>query len=293
MKKSKKLVFFGTEHFSVPGLQKLIDGGWPVAAVVTKPDFRAGRGQKLTEPAVKLLAKRHGLAVWQPDSLPQISHRLAELRPDLGVLVAYGKIIPQAVIELFPKGIVNVHPSLLPQYRGPSPIETAILNGDRQTGLSIMALTAGLDEGPLYAQKKIKVPADTDGPAFSRYLAAAGADLLIDTLPGVLNGSIEPKAQDNSMATYTKLLKKEDGHINWHRPAIQLERQVRAFLAWPRSRAKVFGHEIIITKARVAKNQTDGALVMKANPGYLEILQLIAPSGKQMSGGDFKRGYLA
>jgi methionyl-tRNA formyltransferase len=290
MNESKKLVFFGTEDFSTAVLHQLILSN-QLAAVITNPDSRAGRGLKVREPAVKTMAKKAGLKIFQPKKPIDIRAELIKLRPTHGVLSAYGKILPQEVIDIFPGGIINIHPSLLPKYRGPSPVETAILNGDEQTGVSLMRLAAGMDEGPIYIQKKVAIPQEYDASLFGRYIAQVGADLLMEKLPQILDGSLEPVPQDNSKATYCRLLKKDDGVMRFNKSAQELERQVRAFIKWPKSRAKIFGHEVIVTKARVAKDGLDGELVMRCHPGWLEIKELLAPSGRRMSGGDFIRGY--
>lgn len=290
MNRSSKLVFFGTEDFSIPTLRRLIAGGWNIVVAITKPDSRAGRGRKLQEPPVKVMAKTAGLKLFQPEKLADIHSELSALQPDFGILASYGKIIPQAILDIFPGGIINIHPSLLPKYRGPSPIETAILNGDKTTGISLMRLTAGMDEGPVYAQAKVVIPPSAEA-SFSAYLAEAGADFLISKLPAIVDGTLKPTPQDDSRATYTKLLKKEDGVLGWHRPAIELERQVRAFSRWPKSRTNISGHDVIVTRARVVGGEKEGALVIKCRPGYLEIIELIGPSGRRMSGADFLHGY--
>jgi methionyl-tRNA formyltransferase len=291
MSKLSNLVFFGTENFSAPALEKLIAGGWPILAVVTKPDGRGGRGQKVIVPKVKQIAQKHGIEVLQPEKLTEINSRIIELEPDLGVLVAYGKIIPQSTIDLFPGGIINVHPSLLPKYRGPAPIEAPILNGDEETGISLMRLSAGMDEGPVYEQIRVVLKGDEERPALYEKLAEQGAELLLDKLPAIAEGWLTPRPQIDAEATYTKLLKKADGQIDWSKPAEVYQRQVRAYLDFPRSRAKVGDNEIVITKARIASGESDGQLVMKSQPGWLEIQELIAPSGRKMSGADFARGY--
>ncbi len=290
MTKSKPLVFFGTEDFSGASLRLLLDSGWKVGAIVTKPDKPAGRGRLLRTPAVKAIAAEHDIPVYQPAKAAEALNSLAGFR-DLGVLVAYGKLIPEVVIRHFKYGIVNLHPSLLPRYRGPSPIEAAILNGDRQTGLSLMDLTAEMDAGPLYAQKIIKLNGDEDRLSLSAKLAAEGARLLADNLEAIITSEFAPYPQDDGQATYTKLLRKDDGFIDWSKPAARLEREVRAYLGFPRSRAKINGHEVIVTRARVAGSANDGALVKKTGQGWLEIRQLIAPSGRLVSGEEFLRGY--
>lgn len=291
MKKSAKLVFFGTEDFSAKSLETLISNGWNILAVVTKPDFKAGRGQKLTEPKVKAIAKASKIKVLQPDKLTGFEKEIKYLEPTHGVLVAYGKIIPQAVIDAFPGGIINVHPSLLPKYRGPAPIEAAILNGDRETAISLMRLTAGLDEGPVYTQTRVDLSGDENRIELTEKLSALGAKSLSDNLEGIVDGTLIPIAQDDDIATYTHLLKKEDGYTDLNESAEQIERKTRAFLGYPKLKTRIFGHEIVVTKSRVAEDNHDGKLVLGCNPGYLEILELIAPSGRTITGQDFKRGY--
>ena len=291
MKASKNLVFFGTEDFSVPSLRQLIDAGWPVKAVVTKPDTPSGRGRRLKAPRVKETAQKAGIKVLQPERVRDIQKELEQLKPGLGVLVSYGKLLPPAIIDVFPGGIVNLHPSLLPKYRGPSPIQAAILNGDEDTGISLMRLTERMDEGPVYDQKHVPVPPEIDAPALSEQLSESGAVYLLERLDAIVQGWLTPKPQIDSEATYTKLLSKQDGLMDFGRPAETLERQVRAYAGWPRSHANIHGQDVIITKARVAKDKQEGVLVMNCRPGFLEIQELIAPSGKTMPAAEFLRGY--
>ena len=291
MKASKKLVFFGTDDFSGASLEKLLSSGWDVSTVVAKPDFKAGRGQTLTKPTVKRIAEKNSVDVLQPEKLGDIASKIKSKKPDFGILAAYGKIIPPDILDLFPGGIINVHPSLLPRYRGASPIEAAILGGDKQTGVSLMRLSEGLDEGPVYAQEVVKLSGDENQIELSERLGDIGADLLVEKLEAIAEGWLTPKPQFDPEATYTKLLKKEDGVMDLGQPAEVLERQVRALAGWPKSRTKIHAQDVIVTKARVAKGQEDGVLVIKCTPGYLEIQELVGPSGKTMSGADFLRGY--
>lgn len=286
-----RLIFFGTEDFSCASLEKLIVSGWNVAAVVTKPDSKSGRGQKISLPVVKKIANKHGIKVLQPENITRAIYQIANLEPSLGVLVSYGKLIPQALLDIFPGGIINVHPSLLPAWRGPSPIESALAAGDTETGISLMQLTAGMDEGPVYAQRKVVIHDNETSPELYERLADYGANLLVEKLPQIMEGSLAPESQNDARASYSKLLKKDDGRIDWTEPAEVYERQVRAYQGFPKSTAKVGKSEVIITQARVARSTQDGALVMQCQPGYLEIQELIGPSGKTMSGADFKRGY--
>jgi methionyl-tRNA formyltransferase len=235
MSKSKKLIFFGTDDFSTASLEELIDTGWRLSAVVTSPDAPAGRGRKLTESAVKKIAAANGIKVLQPAKGSEIAALIKGLEPEWGVLSAYGKIISQAALDLFSGGIINIHPSLLPRYRGPTPIETAILNGDDKTGVSLMKLTAGMDEGPVYAQKAMVLTGVENQPELYAKLTDMGAELLDEKLEAIMSGELQPVNQDDSAATYTKLIKKEDGVLDFGRPAKVLERQVRAYADWPKN----------------------------------------------------------
>lgn len=290
---STPVVFFGTDHFSVAALESLIEAGYSIAAVVTKPDTKQGRGQKLTPPLVKTLASGHGIPTWQPDKLKDITPNIMELENPVGVLSSYGKIIPQSIIDLFTPGIINIHPSLLPKHRGPTPIETAIASGDSTTGVSIMQLTSGMDEGPVYAVKEHPLDGDETSPELYQTLASVGADLLIESLPGIIDGSLLPTPQNDSQATYTRLLTKEDA---WLRPeevtAIQAERLVRAHLGFPRTKITLDEHTIIITMAHVSNLSTGSVDIACKDGNYLVVDEVIAPSGRRMSAADFKRGYL-
>jgi methionyl-tRNA formyltransferase len=226
-----------------------------------------------------------------PTKLLAETKRLEESQAEAAVLVAYGKIIPQSIIDIFPKGIINIHPSLLPKYRGPTPVETAILGGVKQTGVSLMQLTAEMDAGPIFAQAKVQLTGTETKQVLADKLLKSGRELLAKHLPAILDGKLRPKAQDDVGASYTKLFTKEDGVMDWNRPAEALERQVRAFASWPKSVTRVFGHKIIVTKARAANDEKDGELVMRCHPGWLAIEELIAPSGRSMSAVEFIRGY--
>ena len=289
----KQAVFFGTEDFSVPTLTGLIEKGWGIKAVVTKPDSKRGRGKVLASPKVAQIARTHKIKVLQPIKLIEIEEELKNMDVDCGVLVSYGKIIPLSTIKLFPTGIINVHPSLLPKYRGPSPIESAILSGDKQTGVSIMKLTAQMDAGPIYVQEKVALDGSETKPELYNRLSVLGASLLLRNIEKITSEELLPFPQDDLAATYTNLLKKLDGQINWNEPAEIIERKVRAFQGYPKTRATIYGKDVIITRARVANNANDGKLVVKCSPGYLEVQELVAPSGRTISGSDFIRGYRA
>lgn len=292
MNTSAKIIFFGTEDFSLTTLTGLIEGGYDIAAVVTKPDTKRGRGRVLTAPSVKILAERHNIPVWQPTTLTDITSDIQKLQPVTGVLVSYGKIIPQSIIDLFAPGIINLHPSLLPRYRGPSPIESAIINGDNQTGVSIMQLSAAMDAGPVYTAKSYPLAGTETKPELYHTLATIGTNLLLEVLPSIIDGSHQPEAQDDTSATYSRLLSKNDSQLDLSKlTAEQAERHVRAYLGYPKSKLTVLGHEIIITKAHVAPTKNTPLDMMCQDGAFLSIDELISPTGRRMTADAFLNGY--
>ena len=292
-KTSKPIVFFGTEDFSATFLSALIDAGYFVVAVVTKPDSKKGRGQHLSEPLVKTIAKTHGIDVWQPEKLSDITERIATVRPVAGVLVSYGKIIPESIIDLFTPGIINVHPSLLPRYRGPSPIESAILNGDSETGVSIMQLVKAMDAGPVYSQVALPLVGTETKPELYEKLGKIGVTELLKVLPPILNEDMRPTPQDNTKATYCSLLMKQDGLLDpLQQSSVEAERKIRAFIGYPRTRLPVEGTPFIITKAHSAPTPSSQLDQKFTDGNYLVIDELITPtSGKSLTTEAFLRGY--
>jgi methionyl-tRNA formyltransferase len=296
MKPSKKLVFFGTEDFSLPSLKALVENGFNVVAVVTKPDSARGRSKELVEPLVKTYATSQNIPVLQPHKLSDITDGLEAYQADAGVLVSYGKLLPQRTLDVFnPLGIINVHPSLLPKYRGPAPIEAAIINGDKTTGISLIRLTSGMDEGPVFAQETHPLRGDETKPELATALAQRGAAFLTEQLPAILSGELLSIPQKNSDVSYTSLLKKSDGDIDpLTDTAHAIERKVRAYLRYPKTRLRIGNTDVIITSVNVVERLEDDLLVIPcANNTFLEIQELVAPSGKTMNGVAFKRGYSA
>lgn len=225
----------GTPSFSVPTLEALVDSGYQVVGVYTQPDRPSGRGKGLVESPVKRLALQREIPVYQPTSFKSEGN-VAELRsltPDLIVVAAYGLILPQAVLDTPTHSIINVHPSLLPRHRGASPVTSAILAGDDVTGVTIMLIERRVDAGPMLSRTEVPIlPSDTGGSLTDR-LARIGADLLVETLPHWLNGEIDPQPQDDSQATNSRMIVKQDGEIDWRLPAIDIHRRIRAFDPWP------------------------------------------------------------
>lgn len=294
---SKTIIFFGTDTFSAVSLRELIDKGFTIGAVVTKPDSRKGRGRGLTKPLVKEIAETHHIPVWQPLKVGEIADDVKALTEQLGeapvgVLVSYGKIIPQSIIDLFTPGIINVHPSLLPLYRGPSPIESAILHGDTETGVTIMQLSAAMDAGPMYAQVTVPLNDTETGPELERHLAELGAQELCRLLPSIMSGALQPTPQNDDLATYCHLLKKEDALLDASAyTAEQAERRVRALLAFPKTKTTLLDQLVVITKAHVASEASSPLDIICADGRALAIDELIGPSGRAMTAKAFLNGY--
>jgi methionyl-tRNA formyltransferase len=301
-----KIVFMGTPDFAVPCLKKLVDGGYDIAAVYTQPDRKAGRGQKLVAPPVKELAEAYSIPVLQPESLKDdaVAAYLENLAPEVIVVAAYGRMIPQRVLSIPPHGCVNIHPSLLPGYRGPSPVATAILEGDKKTGVSIMLLDAGMDSGPILEQTEAVIEdTDTTGSLTAR-LAETGAQLLSEALPRWLSGEIAPKPQDNDSATITRIFTKLDGEIDWSLTAEQIWRQVRAFQPWPGTFTKWQGKQLKIIQALpldYGKKGEPGKVVSVDGPstvpvgvecgeGLLGVLRVQLEGKKEVAIEEFVRG---
>jgi len=289
---NQPIVFFGTEEHSLIALRGLVESGMPVAAIVTKPDAAKGRGKKLTSPAVKVYAEEHNIPVWQPTKLKDITEGIQELNNPVGILVSYGKIIPKKTLELFTPGIINVHPSLLPKYRGPSPIESAIVNRDNKTGVTIMCLVSAMDAGPIYLQVPYALDFTETKPELYDTLFTLGTNLLISKLSAILSGELQPIPQDDNDASYCALLSKEDGNLDLTAltPG-EAEARVRAYLGYPRTRVTIGEYNIIVTKAHGVMTQKTPLDLECTNGAFLSIDELIAPSGKTMSANDFLRGY--
>lgn len=294
---SKTIVFFGTDSFSAASLRELLSKGFSVAAVVTKPDSPQGRGRKLTKSIVKEIAEANDIPVWQPIRVDELEKHIAALtkktgEKPVGVLVSYGKIISQAIIDMFSPGIINIHPSLLPKYRGPSPIESAILHGDTETGVTIMQLTKKMDAGPIYKQITVPLLDIETAPELETQLAELGAQELGLLLPAIINGSVTPTEQDEKITTYCQLLTKEDSALDTSElTAEQAERRVRAYIGFPKSKVTIAKQPIVITKAHVT-NTHQNVLDLKCADGrFLRIDELIGPSGKTMNAQAFLNGY--
>ncbi len=303
-----RVVFFGTPEFSIPFFEALTrDERLDVVAVVSQPDRPSGRGHQIDPTPIKSSATLHTITVLQFTTLKSESaqQELSALNADLFVVVAYGKIIPKAVLDLPSRGCINVHPSLLPKYRGPSPMPWAIKEGDSTTGITIMLLDEGMDTGPLLSQVTISIDADETLETLMQKVQQQGAPLLVETIHRYLEGSVTPIVQDNTKATITTLLEREDGHINWTRSIVEIERLVRAFQPWPGTWSvwKRDGQEIRIKIFRVQESDfcadvppgtlkvKDHRLFVDGLDGTLEIINL-QPEGKSaMTASAFLLGY--
>lgn len=239
----------GTPEFSVLSLERLILDGHDVAAVFTQPDKPAGRGKHLHAPPVKTLALEHRVAVHQPSRIKsndEVRATFASISPDACVVVAYGKILPEWMLAIPRLGCINVHASLLPKYRGAAPINWAIANGERETGVTMMQMDAGMDTGPMLAQRSIPITDDETAPEVSARLARLGAELLSETLPRVERGEVAPQTQDDNEATYAPMLKRENGLIDWRMSGGEIANRVRAFQPWPGTYTNFRGGRLIV-----------------------------------------------
>jgi methionyl-tRNA formyltransferase len=301
MPRSLRLVFLGTPAFAVPTLDRIVGAGHLVTAVLTQPDRPRGRGQQLAPPPVKVAALRLGLPVYQPERVrrPEAVEYLRAQAAEAMVVVGYGQIIPQVAIDLAPLGIINVHGSLLPKYRGAGPIQWAILNGETRTGVTTMRIDAGLDTGAMLLKAETEIAPDEDAPTLGARLAEMGARLLVETLEGLVAGTIVPEAQDPAQATYAPMLKKEDGRIDWTRAAAAIHNQVRALQPSPGAYTAFRGPVLHVRRSRVAVAEGSGRpgavvsvkpLVVACGEGALELIEVQSEGRKRVAAADFANG---
>jgi methionyl-tRNA formyltransferase len=292
-----RIIFMGTPDFAVPSLRALCESGgwqgWQVVGVLTQPDRPAGRGKKLLPGPVKAYALEQGIPVLQPGRLrrqPEAIEELRQLAPDLMVVAAYGQILPKTVLEIPRYGCVNVHASLLPAYRGASPISAAILDGLERTGVSIMLMDVGMDTGPVLAQAKQPIRGDDTTETLSDRLARQGAEVLVETLPRWLAGQLAPVDQSDlpGEPSACALVKKEDGVIDWTAPAAVIERMIRAYSPWPSAFTQWQGQNFKIGRARVVAGKAEPGMVVETAEGVavgtgkdLLLLQEVQPAGKR------------
>lgn len=304
MNEKFKIIFMGTPDFAVPALTILHQNSYDVALAVTQPDKPKGRGRKLLSPPVKETAVRLGYEVIQPESArtPEFKEQIEILKPDLFVVVAFGHILPKYILDIPALGAINIHASLLPKYRGPAPIQRAVINGEKETGITTMLMDKGLDTGDILLSEKIEIASDDTSAALHDRLSLIGAELLIKTLKRFEARDIKPIPQDHSQATYAPILSKKDGLIVWNQPSHAIERLIRGVTPWPgaytfhgENRLKIFKAKPVSTDRNdspgtVIKGFSDELRVSTAD-GYLSILEIQGPSGKRLSIQDFLRGY--
>jgi len=295
-----RIVFAGTPEFAVPSLRALLDGPHGVLCVFTQPDRPSGRGRRLLPSPVKALALDRGIEVRQPLGLKgdREALDLASLRPDLLVVVAYGLLLPPRILAIPRLGCVNVHASLLPRWRGAAPIQRAIEAGDEETGVSIMAMDAGLDKGPVFLSRSVPIgSAETAGSLHDR-LAEVGAAALMEALPGIEDGSLQPRPQDDSRATYAAKLTKHEAVVDWTLPAETIARRVRAFNPWPVAQTAWGKGALRIWMAEPRQDGEDappGAVIaatragldVRTGGGVLRVTELQAPGGRVMTAAEF------
>jgi methionyl-tRNA formyltransferase len=299
-----RVLFLGTPDFAVLPLEALArDERYNLVGVVTQPDRPSGRGRAPEPPPVKHAAQRLGLPVLQPETLrdPAVAEQLAALRPDVGVVAAYGEILRQAVLAIPPLGYLNIHPSLLPRHRGPSPVAGAILAGDETTGVTIIRLDQKMDSGPILAQQSVSLSPEARAGELTTALFQLGAELLCDALEPYAAGALSPVPQDASAATYTKLLHKADGAIDWSFSALLIERMTRAYDPWPGAWTTWRGQPLKIIAARAHEQEPGAAapgelleradgLWVAAGQGVLELLTVQLAGKRALAAAEWRRG---
>lgn len=281
-----KIIFIGTPKFGAIILEGLIKAGYRPILVITETDKPAGRKKTITSPPVKILAAKHGIEIIQPEQIQgakipacRQTGKIQNLKPDLIIVAAYGQILPKEILEIPKYGCLNVHPSLLPKYRGATPVQSAILNGDKETGATIMLMDKGVDTGPIVNQRKTAIGPNETHQELHNRLAILSSELLIDTIPDWLKGEIKSKPQNENEATYAKILSKEDGLIDWQKSPRELDRQIRALNPWPGTYAFWQKKRVKVLKARLENDKL--------------IIEQVQPEGKKpMSFEDYKRGYV-
>ena len=295
----ERIVFAGTPEFALASLRALVDAGRNVVAVYTQPDRPAGRGRKLSASPVKRFAEEQDIPVFQPQSLrdPEAIEEFAALKPDLFVVAAYGLILPQAVLDVPARGCLNVHASILPRWRGAAPIQSAILAGDESTGVSLMQMTAGLDEGPVYCDGTVAIEADETAGELHDRLAVLGGDLLVENLGAILNDELDAMPQDDDAANYAPKIAKSDAELDWNLSAGDLHRKIRAYNPVPGawfvrgdSRIKVWRAERIdeVDGEPGEFSQYDrNGIVIACGSGALRLTELQAPGKRRAPAHEF------
>ena len=300
-----RIFFFGTPAFAVPSLDQLVAAGHTVTAVVTQPDRPKGRGQPVTAPPVKIRALERGLTILQPDR-PGDEHtldRLRSFRADLGVVAAYGRILPQALLDVPRLGFINVHASLLPRWRGAAPVHRAILAGDAETGVTIMRVVLALDAGPMLSRVHTPIGLDETSALLEARLAELGGRLLVETIDQFGGGPVLGEAQDERAVTYAAKLERRDGRVDWDRPAQSIHNQIRGLHPWPLAEARLGGTRLLLRRSLMATTPfpavapgaivdlTDEAITVACAPGHVRLVEVQPEDRRPMAAGAFLRGY--
>lgn len=302
MNKNLKVIFMGTPSFSLPVLKKLIQANnIDVLAVFSQADKAVGRGKKITQTPTKILALKHQIPVFQPEKLKLELENIKQLAPDIIIVIAYGKIIPQSILDIPRFGCLNIHASLLPKYRGSSCLQAPILNGDTETGVTIMKLDANMDTGPILSQKSIILDGTETAETLHDKLSEMGAELLMNTIYDYCEGKIQTKAQDDSQASYVSLIKKEDGKLDPNLNAQILERKIRAFYPWPGTYLELSnGEKLKILSGKINKKHAENKigsfftenneLFLSCGQNNLHILKLQRENRKPLTASEFLKG---
>lgn len=299
------VVFMGTSPFAVSSLRALRDSGFRISLVVTTPDKPKGRGLHLSSPAVKEEALRFGLPLIQPESIKDqgFIEKISAISPDFIVVAAYGKILPPQLLSIPKKAPVNVHASLLPKYRGPAPIQWAIINGERKTGVTTMIMDEGVDTGPILLQREIEILPDENAEELEKRLSIIGGELLIETLDGLLSGAIKPMPQDHEHASYARFIKKEDGNIDWHMDAEAIHNRIRGLQPWPgaytfigETMLKIYASKVIdregssILPGTIIEAEGSG-LKVATGKGIIAILEIQREGKRRLPISEFLKGF--
>lgn len=291
----------GTPEFAVPSLKALIESQDEVAALVAQPDKPRGRGLRASPPPTKIIAIEHGIPILQPSKIrtEEFLKELGNINPDLVCVAAYGKILPKTILDLPRLGCINVHASLLPKYRGAAPVNWAIVRGETVTGITIMRMDEGMDTGDILLRREIPIDYDDTGETLSHKLSILGAELLIEAVAGLKHGRLHPVKQDYSLATYAPMLKKDNGRIDWTRPAEEIRNVVRGMLPWPGAFTYFNGKLLKIYNSVVSEGEDrpgaviyagKGVLKVAAGKGALDIIELQIEGGKRLDSGAFLAG---
>ena len=297
-----RIVFMGTPDFAVPSLKKIIEKGYKVEAVFTQPDKPKGRGHKMQMSPVKEVALEYNIPVYQPQTLrnnEEILGVLKDIAPDMIVVAAYGKILPESVLNIPKYGSINVHGSLLPRYRGAAPIQWAVLNGDKVTGVTIMYMGLGMDTGDMISKREMIIgDNETAGELFDR-MSEVGAELLVDTIPDIVNGTAKREKQDESLAVHAPMINKEMGVMNFENSAEHIFNQVRGLNPWPSAYTSLSGKKMKVFTCRVINKQgkpglafvNDGKLSVYCGENALELLEIQPENGKRMLSSSYLLGH--